>query len=92
MQLQPRLQDNRLREIYFEGYYQLTYCIYRNALQQVDDAAKQKELKLAANYILKLDGQSDPVADSCKKRLHELLTEATPLREQYDALKKEERR
>ena len=88
LQLQPRLQDNRMREIYFDGYYQLTYCIYRNALVQTDPKTKDKELKLAANYILKLEQQADPAAEPCKKRLEALLAEATPLRERYDALKK----
>ncbi len=88
LQLQPRLQDNRMREIYFDGYYQLTYCIYRNALVQTDPKTKDKELKLAANYILKLTQQADPAAELCKKRLEALLAEAPPLREQYDALKK----
>jgi hypothetical protein len=88
LQLQPRLQDNRLREIYFEGYYQLTYCIYRSALEQTDSRTREKELKLAANYILKLEAQADPAADSCKHQLQELLTSAAPLREQYEALKK----
>jgi hypothetical protein len=89
MQLQPRLQDNRIKELYFEGYYQLTYCIYRNALAQSDAKAKQKDLRLAANYILKLENQPDPAAEPCKKRLRELLAEALPLREQYESLKKE---
>jgi hypothetical protein len=88
LQLQPRLEDNRLREIYFEGYYQLTYCIYRNALVQTDPKTKDKDLKLAANYILKLEGQADPAAELCKNRLKALLADATPLRQQYDALKK----
>ncbi len=77
LQLQPRLQDNRIKELYFEGYYQLTYCIYHNALAQSDAKTKQKELRLAANYILKLENQPDPAAEPCKKRLRELLTEAS---------------
>ena len=78
-----------MREIYFDGYYQLTYCIYRNALEQKDAKTKAKDLKLAANYILKLEGQPDPAADLCKSRLRTLLSEANPLREQFDSLKKE---
>lgn len=91
MQLQPRLQDNRLREIYFDGYYQLTYCIYQNAITHSDAKAKQKDLRLAANYILKLEPQADPAAEPCKKRLQQLLAEAAPLRKEYEALKKAER-
>jgi hypothetical protein len=89
MQLQPRLQDNRLKELYFDGYFQLTYCIYQNALALPDPKAKQKDLRLAANYILKLENQADPAAEPCKKRMKELLADASPLREQYESLKKE---
>ena len=89
IQLQPRLQDNRMKELYFDGYFQLTFCIYQNALKQSDPKVKQRDLRLAANYILKLENQPDPAAEPCKKRLRELLADASPLREQYDALKKE---
>ena len=88
LQLQPRLQDNRMKELYFDGYYQLTFCIYQNALTQSDPKAKQRDLRLAANYILKLENQPDPAAELCKKRLRELLADASLLREQYNALKK----
>jgi hypothetical protein len=92
MQLQPRLQDNRMRELYFDGYFQLTYCIYQNALAHTDTSAKQKDLRLAANYILKLETQPDPAAEPCKKRLEELLADAPALRNAYDSLKKTERK
>jgi hypothetical protein len=90
MQLQPRLQDNRMRELYFDGYYQLTFCIYQNAMTHTDTKARQKDLRLAANYILKLEAQADPAADGCKKRLAELLAGAEPLRQEYESLKKAE--
>lgn len=91
MQLQPRLGDPRIKEEYFDCYYQLTYCILRDALASPDAQRKKKQLRLAANYILKLEKQPDPAVNSCKKKLQELLAQSEPLREQYDALKKEER-
>ena len=75
---------------YFDGYYQLTFCIYQNAVTHSDATARQKDLRLAANYILKLESQADPAAEPCKKRFVELLAEAMPLREEYESLKKAE--
>jgi hypothetical protein len=59
-------------------------------MTHTDTKARQKDLRLAANYILKLETQADPAADGCKKRLVELLAGAEPLRQEYESLKKAE--
>lgn len=86
--LRPKLQDNRIKEQYFDCYYHLTYCIFQNALKKSDKKQRQKEIHAAASFIARLEEQPDTGIDVCKKRLQELLEKEPLLKEAYDALKK----
>jgi hypothetical protein len=86
--MRDRLQDNRVKEHYFECYYHLTHAIYKNALLSNDPKRRAKDLRLAAKFILKLESQPDSGGEQVRKRFEELLRQEAPLREQYEALKK----
>lgn len=86
--LRPKLQDNRIKEEYFDCYYHLTYCIFQNALKKTDQKQRLKELTVAASFITRLEEQTDAGSDVCKKRLQELLAKEPLLKEAYDAFKK----
>jgi hypothetical protein len=88
LSLQPKLQDNRIREEYFDCYYHLTYCIFKNALKKSDKRSKQRELHVAATFIARLEERPDPATEACKKRFEELLAKEPLLKAEYDALKK----
>jgi hypothetical protein len=87
--LRMKLTDNRIKEQYFDCYYHLTYCIYKHAsLKITDPKNKQKYLRVAANYVLKLEEQQDAAAEACKKRFEELLEKEPTLKAEYEELKK----
>jgi hypothetical protein len=85
--LRPKLQDNKIKEQYFDCYYHLTYCIFKNALKKSDKKQRQKDIQVAATFIARLEEQPDTGIEECKKRLEELLDKEPLLKEQYAALK-----
>ena len=87
-QLVRRLDDNKLKEYYFEFYYHLVYCILKHG-QVLDNAqAKAKAVKDAASRIVKLEkAQPGFGSEESKKRFDELLAKEAELREQYNTLK-----
>jgi hypothetical protein len=87
-QLRPHLSDNKIKEQYFECYYHLTYCIFKNALKTNDPTKLAKDIRIAANFIVKLEAQSDGGGEIAKKRFAELMNKEPLLKEQYDQLKK----
>ena len=90
--LKPHLgKDNRLTEQYFECYYHRVWCIYKFGMKQTDADKKQKYVNQAANLILQLDKSKITLADYLKKKFDDLLKQETPLRKQYDELKKGEK-
>jgi hypothetical protein len=88
--MRDRLQDARVKEHYFESYYHLTHAIYKNALRSNDPKRRAEEIRLAANFILKLEAQPERGGSQVQKRFEELLQQEAPLREEYEALKKGE--
>ena len=88
LSLRPKLQDNRIKEQYFDCYYHLTYCIFQNALKKADTKQRQKEITVAASFIARLEEQSDTGTEVCKKRFQELLQKEPLLKEAYALLKK----
>jgi TolA-binding protein len=87
LQMKPRLQDNKVKEQYFDCYYHFTYCIFKNALN-LPEPARTKNIRIAANYIVKLEAQPDAAVEACKKNFQELLEKEPLLKEQHDSLKK----
>lgn len=87
--LQARFkQDARVKEQYFECYYYLTNALYRHAQTITDRAKRQKQLQLAADFIVKLEAtQPDMGGEASKKRFEELLQKEPVLKEQYEAQK-----
>jgi TolA-binding protein len=86
--MQQRLSDNRIKEQYFDCYYHMALCIYKNAQKIPDEKKKKQNIHVAANYIFRLDAQQDPAAEVCKKRFQELVEQEPPLKEEYEELKK----
>jgi tetratricopeptide (TPR) repeat protein len=86
--MKPRLQDNKVKEQYFDCYYHLTYCLYKHALKIHDPQRRKNWVRVAANYILRLEEQQDAATDACKKNLEELLDREPLLREEYEQVKK----
>src|SRR5262249_53557432 len=64
--LRPKLQDNRVKEQYFDCYYHLTYCIFHNALKKTDGKQRSKEIQAAATFIARLEEQPDISIEPCK--------------------------
>lgn len=86
LSLRPKLQDNRIKEQYFDCYYHLTYCIFKNALKKTDPKARQKDIHVAATFIARLMEQPDTGVEPCKKHFEELLEKEPLLKNEYDAL------
>ncbi len=87
-QLVRRLDDNKLREHYFEFYYHLVYCIVKHGQRQDNADKKSKILRDAAQRLVALEKRQGGFgAEESKKRFDELLEKESDLREQYNALK-----
>jgi hypothetical protein len=87
-QLVRRLDDNKLKEYYFDFYYHLIYCIVKYAQQQDDAAKKAKALREAAQRLIALEKRQGGFgSEESKKRFDELLEKEADLRQQYLALK-----
>lgn len=86
LQMKPRVQDNKVREQYFDCYYHFTYCIFKHALT-LKEPDRTKRIHIAATYIVKLEAQPDAAVEACKRNFQELLEKEPFLKEQYDLLK-----
>jgi hypothetical protein len=87
-QLVRRLDDNRLKDYYFEFYYHLVYCILKHGQGTDNTEKKTKAIHDAAQRIVALEkAQSGLGNRESKKRFDELLEKEPELREQYNALK-----
>ncbi len=87
-QLVRRLDDNKLKEHYFEFYYHLVYCIVKHG-QNLDNAAQRaKAVRDAAQRLVALEKRQGGFgSEESKKRFDELLEKETDLRQQYTTLK-----
>ena len=86
--MRPKLGDNKIKEQYYDCYYHMAYCLYKNALKMPVAKTRTHNIRVAANWIFKLEAKQDAAADICKKRFQELLEQETALKEQYNDLKK----
>jgi hypothetical protein len=87
-QLRPRLSDNKIKEQYFDCYYHLTCCIFKNALKMNDPQKKARDIRVAANFIIKLETQPDGGGELAKRKFTELLEKEPLLKERYEELRK----
>jgi hypothetical protein len=87
-QLVKRPDDNKLKELYFEFYYHLVYCLLKHGQRQENAAKKTKYIHEAAQRLVALEKRQNGFgSDESKKRFDELLEKETDLREQYNTLK-----
>jgi hypothetical protein len=87
-QLIRRLEDNKLKEQYFDFYYHLVYCILKNGQGLSNPEQKAKAVKNAAERIRNLERKHNGFgSEESKKRFENLLEKEADLREQYNALK-----
>jgi hypothetical protein len=87
-QLVRRLDDNKLKEYYFEFYYHLVYCIVKHGQRVDDNGKKAKAVRDAAQRLIALEKRQGGFGnDESKKRFDELLEKETALREQYNVLR-----
>jgi hypothetical protein len=87
-QLVKRLDDNKLKDQYFEFYYHLVYCILKHGQGMSDGGQKTKSIKEAAHRIVALEKAQGGFGNSeSRKRFEELLEKEADLREEYKAQK-----
>jgi hypothetical protein len=81
-QIQP--SDESRRRIYFDCYYHLVYCYYKNAQKIPDPKKKEDGIRRAAGFITKLE-TSEPTfgGDHLKDMYRKLLDSEPPLKQQY---------
>jgi hypothetical protein len=83
-----QLDDNKLKEHYFEFYYHLVYCILKHGQRMDNTQKKAKAVRDAAQRLIALEKRQGGFGnEESKKRFDELLEKETDLRQQYDALK-----
>lgn len=83
MKQNPRNNDQMLVQ-YYDCYYHLVYCLYKNGLKIPAQAQRDASLKQAAFLIVKLEGGLPNMgADFLKKRYEELLKKEPLLKEWY---------
>jgi tetratricopeptide (TPR) repeat protein len=89
-QMRPKIaQDNKLKEQYFECYYQLTYCMFKNALKISDPGKRRSAIQTAANLVVQLEATQPDMGGNVPKQLFEDLLRNEPLlHEKYLELKK----
>jgi hypothetical protein len=90
--------DPRLKEMYFEAYYHLTYCLYKysQSAKVVTTKSEPVFLKRAANNIVRLEATVHPVTQAppgegweiVGHRFRELLAAEPKLKTEYENLKK----
>ncbi|HLJ93225.1 MAG TPA: hypothetical protein VKU02_08555 [Gemmataceae bacterium] len=88
LSLRPKLQDNKIKEQYFDCYCHLTYCIFQNALKKSDKKQRDKEIRTAASFIARFEDQTDSGIEPYKQRLQELRKQDPLLQEAYESIKK----
>lgn len=86
--------DAKVKENYYESYYQFNYCLVMYAKTVTDPKIKAKAgdyFKRAANNILKLEETppGDMGGEGFKKRYQDLLANEPLLKKEYDTIKKE---
>ncbi len=87
-QLVRRLDDNKLKEYYFEFYYHLIYSILKHGQRQDSADKKAKAIREAAQRLVALEKRQGGLGSGeSKKKFDELLEKETDLREQYKAFK-----
>ena len=87
--LRPRLSDNKLKDQYFEAYYQFVYSYYKYASAMKDENKKAANIKKAAAFITALESKLPSMGGGgLKQRYDELLSNEPALKAEYDALKK----
>jgi len=86
--LRPLIDKNpKYKDLYFECYYHLVFCIYKNALGAKDKAKKEEGINRAANLIVTLQqSKSDMGGEGLKKQYDELLEKEAILKSAYDGL------
>ena len=88
-QLVRRLDDNKLKEHYFDFYYHLVYCIVKHGQRQDNADKKAKAIRDAAQRLVALESRQGGFgSEESKKRFEELLEKETDLHEQYNVLKR----
>jgi hypothetical protein len=79
----------RYKDLYFECYYHLVYCMYHNAQGMADKNKKAENVRRAANLIVNLKrNKPDMGGDLLKKQYDELLGKEAPLKKAFDSLEK----
>ncbi len=87
-QLVRRLDDNKLKEHYFDFYYHLVYCILKHGQRQDNADKKAKAIQDAAQRLVALEKRQGGFgSEESKKRFDELLEKESDLREKYKAFK-----
>ncbi len=84
--------DNRLKDLYFDGYYHYAYSTYKYSQQDKAKAAKKQDvyLRRAADYILKLEFTPGSEGwDRVGARFLELIEREPPLKAMYEQLRPE---
>jgi hypothetical protein len=91
--LRPQLTNNaKLRDKYFECYYHMVVCFYKNAQSLPDEAKKQKYTAQAAGFIHTLKTrQPDMGNETLKLKYDELLQKEAPLKQALDEMDKASR-
>ncbi len=79
----------RYKDLYFECYYHLVYCVYHNAQGMADKNRKTENVRRAANLIVNLKrNKPDMGGEQLKKQYDELLGKEAPLKKAFDTLEK----
>lgn len=87
-QLVRHLDDNKLRDYYFDFYYHLIYCLLKHGQGMNNPDKKAREIHTAAQRMLALEkAQGGFGSDESKKRFDELLEKEADLRQEYTTLK-----
>jgi hypothetical protein len=86
-----QVADNeQMKKLYFDCYYHFASCYYRAGQQQKSEAKKREYLRRAAGYVVALESHTNQSGwQLIGPRFRELLEAELPLRQQYEALKKE---
>jgi hypothetical protein len=90
LKLRPQIEKNaKLRDKYFDCYYHMVYCFYKNAMRLTDQGKKQEYVRKAAGFINTLKKrQPDMGSDVLKKKYDDLLQKEDYLKQQLNELEK----
>lgn len=81
----PQLQDTKIRDQYYEAYYHLVFCFYKNALRIPDEKKRADSIARSAKFIVSLESnQPDMGGEVYKKQYEELLKKEPPLKAEYE--------